>query len=293
VSKLFDKRDFLRLLSSAAVAAPTAAVVASKGGQKNSGQSENESAYERVMRTKTIRCGYDVWPPIIVKDLNSGRLSGIFYDYMEALGKNLGLKIEWINGISYGNYISELHYNHIDAMCAGVWPVGEVITSVDFTSPLYYIEIDTYVRADDFRFDKDLSALNDPRYTIASIDGLIPARIANADFPKAKVMSLPQASPPGDMLLSVADGKADATFTDTLTASDYIKHNPGKLRKVAAQRPIRIFGNTMAVAKNQDALLRMLNYATEELQNSGAIESIVQKYEKMPGVLLMQKTEYK
>jgi ABC-type amino acid transport substrate-binding protein len=272
-----DKRDFLRLLSSAAVAAPTAAIVV-----KSVKEDAKPSIYDRVIKTRTIRCGYDVWPPIIIKDVNTGKISGIFHDYAETLGRNLGLKIEWVSGITYANYVSELQYGHIDAMCAGVWPIGTVITAVDFTDPLYYVTIDAYVREGDMRFDGNIAVLNDPKYTIANIDGLIPARVAAQDFPKAKTLSLPQTAPTSDMLVSVADGKADITFTDVLTADDFMKNNPQKLRKVSLPSPIRVFGNTVAVAKNNEPFLRMLNNATQEMRNSSSIDRILDKYEPYP-----------
>jgi ABC-type amino acid transport substrate-binding protein len=279
--RLFDKRDFLRFLSNVAVAAPTAALV-SKSVQKEATPDQATQAYDRILKTRTIRCGYDIWPPIMEKDSNTNKLSGIFYDYMESIGKNLGFKIEWINGITYANYFSELEYNRIDAMCAGIWPIGTVIAAADFTDPLYYIAINAYVRTNDARFDNNLSILNDPRYTIADIDGLVPARIAAQDFPKAKTLSLPQTAPASDMLLSVADGKADITFTDAITAGDFIKNNPGKLRQVPLAKPVRVFGNTIAVGKNSEPFLRTLNNATQELLNSGTVDRILDHYEPYP-----------
>jgi polar amino acid transport system substrate-binding protein len=282
MSSEMDKRDFLRLLSSAAVAAPTA-VIASSTMQTINVTSEKHSVYNQVTKARTIRCGYDIWPPIIDRNPNTGQLSGIFYDYMEAIGQNLGLKIEWVDGISYASYITDLKFDRIDAMCAGVWPIGEVIGAVDFTPPLYYVPINAYVRADDFRFDHDLTILNDAHFTIADIDGLVPARIARQTYPKAKTMSLPQTSPASDMLVSVVTRKADITFTDAMTAEDFMKYNPGALRQVPTPQPIRIFGNTVAVDKGNDDFLRMLSYATEELQNSGVVENILNKYETYPG----------
>jgi ABC-type amino acid transport substrate-binding protein len=274
-----DKRDFLRLLSSAAVAAPTA-VIAAKTTQSDAAR--KILTYDRVIKSRVIRCGYDIWPPIIIQDLNTTKLSGIFYDYMEFIGRNLSLKIEWVSGTTYANYFEELDYGRIDAMCAGVWPIGTAIAAVDFTDPLYYIAINAYVRDGDTRFDPKLSILNNPTFTIADIDGLVPARIAAQDFPNAKTLSLPQTTPASDMLLSVANGKADITFTDALTAGDFVKNNPGKLRQVPLTNPVRIFGNTIAVGKGNEAFLRMLNNATQELQNSGAVDRILDQYEPYP-----------
>lgn len=43
---------------------------------------EKESSYDRVMRTRTLRCGYGIFQPMIMKDPNTRKISGIFVDIM-------------------------------------------------------------------------------------------------------------------------------------------------------------------------------------------------------------------
>src|ERR1700735_3304508 len=61
------------------------------------------TAYERVMRTGTIRCGYVRWYPYFTKELKTGELSGLNYDAMAAIGEELDLKIEWAEEVGWGN----------------------------------------------------------------------------------------------------------------------------------------------------------------------------------------------
>ena len=84
MGKLFDKREFLRLFGSAAVAAPTAAIVSkSTSGEKSN---RKETAYERMTRTNTLRCGYNLWEPWVMKDPTTGVMSGAFVDFIEMIG---------------------------------------------------------------------------------------------------------------------------------------------------------------------------------------------------------------
>ena len=46
---------------------------------------DKESAYERVIRTGIIRCGYFVWPPFLAIDPNTNKKSGIFFDIVEEI----------------------------------------------------------------------------------------------------------------------------------------------------------------------------------------------------------------
>ncbi len=290
MGRLFNKRDFLRLIGSAAVAAPTALAV-SEATKKDTGQ--KLSVYDRVMKTRTLRCGYGIWPPFINKAPNTGKLSGVFYDYTEALGQALGLKIEWVEEISSGEFPSALETGRIDAMCFSVWPNASRAREIDFTDPIYYTAHYAYVRTGDARFDNNLDAINDPSVTVVAIDGEMGALIAASDFPKARKLELPQMADQSQAFLNVTTRKADVFITDLSTAAEYEASNLGKIKQVVSSSPIRIFRNTIAIAQQQDQFRRMLDTATEELLSSGKIEKIIEKYERYPNTFLRVEQGYR
>src|SRR2546430_1529683 len=53
------------------------------------------SAYDRVIKSGTIRAAYLDYPPAFRKDAKTGKASGIFVDTLEQVASNLGLKVEW------------------------------------------------------------------------------------------------------------------------------------------------------------------------------------------------------
>ncbi|MDD3182723.1 MAG: ABC transporter substrate-binding protein [Alphaproteobacteria bacterium] len=246
------------------------------------GQVKKETVYERVMRTGTIRCGYGTWPQFDMKDPNTGTMSGINVDYMNEVGKALELKVEWSEEVGYGSFIEALNGDRIDMMC-GVWPNAPRSKQADFSHPIEYTAIAAFVRADDVRFDESLSKLDDPAYTIATIDGDMALLIAKQDFPRAKIFSLPQMSDLGLMVSNVAEGKADIAFTDVTIGLEFMKNNPGKIKMMHPENPVRIGANAMAVKKGQQDFLNMIDITTDELLFSGVIERILTKYEKYPG----------
>ncbi|NTU76297.1 MAG: amino acid ABC transporter substrate-binding protein [Alphaproteobacteria bacterium] len=254
--------------------------------------SSRESTYDRVMRAQTLRCGYVVWPPYIAKDPKTGAMSGIFYDYLEALGKALNLKIEWAEEIGMGEFPAALESGRIDAECDSTWPNASRARQIDFTIPIYYVAHHVYARADDDRFDGRLDRIDDPAVRIVSIDGEMAGLIAANDFPKAQTLQLAQLAGQADPFLNVAMGKADVYIADSATAAAFEAHNPGKIRRVLSSSPLRVFGNTIAVAQGQEKFRRMLNAATQELLDSGRLEKILQKYEKIPGSLLRVAPHY-
>ena len=245
--------------------------------------SKNESAFDRVMRTKAIRCGYVVYAPTVIRDPNTKQLSGIMHDVIETIGQRLELKIDWVEEATWANYMEGLYTGRYDAVCAAAWAnnLGEWPKS-EAVGPVFYSGITIWTRPDDHRFDSNFTAINDAEITIASIDGTIPGRIAATDFPNAKVLSLPQSGDHSLNLLNVADGKADLTMVENYTGNEYLANNPNKLRNITPQNPIRIYPNVFLVGKGEYKLQTMLQMVLNEMQNNGEVDKIISKYEKYP-----------
>ncbi len=243
--------------------------------------SVKESAYDRVMRTQTIRCGYALWAPMLMKDPNTGKLSGVFYDYVEALGKALSLKIDWAEETGLGDFPAALNFGRIDAMCSGGWANSARARIIDYTSPILYQPVFVYARIDDHRFDNNLAAINNRSILIAAIDGGTPRVIAEHDFPEATFYSLPQLSDMSEPFVAMSMKKADLVLMEPSTAAAFAQHNPDKIRRVPLPAPLRVFGTGLAIGGGQDRLQHMLDMATRELISSGEITRIMDSYKPL------------
>lgn len=245
-----------------------------------------ESLHDKVIRVGELRCGYALWPGLLEKDPNTGAMSGLFYDYMEQLGSSMQIKIVWAEEVPWGDIVEALQARRIDAHCAGAWTNAIRGKFVDFTTPIIFHPINAYVREGDTRFDNNLSAINSPDVTISIVDSESAATVAKTDFPKAKTISMPKGTEGAQMILNVLHKKADITFTDPSMAQEIMKNNPGKLRQVQAQFPLRVFGVGLAIRKGETTLKDSLNVATNQLLWAGGLEKILNKYEKFPGQFL-------
>ena len=163
---------------------------------------------------------------------------------------------------------------------------------VDFVTPLHYTGVYIYAKEGDKRFDKNLAAVNKPEVKIVSVDGDIFAKVAKLDFPGSTPFSMPQMTTEADTYLSVADGKADLVLNEPASAAEYMKHNPGKIREVVLDSPLRFYAASIVVKGGEDRFRRMLDVATVEMHGSGAIEKIIQKYEPVEGAILRVATPY-
>jgi ABC-type amino acid transport substrate-binding protein len=249
---------------------------------------ENILVFDRVIANKEIRCGYVAVPPHIIKDPNTGRLSGIIYDVMEEAGKLLDLKINWAEEVGFATMNPGLDAGRYDAICFGYWqnPTEAKLGYLGFSTPLYYMPVGAFVRVDDARFKQGLDPINDPDIRISSSDGMIASMIAQQDFPNAKVISLPNMTDVSQNLMEVITGKADVTFLAYRDGFRFEKMNPGKVRNIDIDQPVRVFPSTIAIPQNDRRFEVMLNTAFIQLLNGGQINRILKKYEEYPGAIL-------
>lgn len=261
-----------------------ALVVSFVGAKIFSGETrDSQDLLETVLNRGEIRTGYVVYPPAFIKDPNTGELSGIFHDALEEAGKNLGLKINWVEEVGWGTMIEGLKAGRYDVIASGIWPNSARAKNADFTIPLFYSAVGIYTRTGDNRFSNNINAINSNGITIATIDGEMSSFIAQSNFPNAKTISLPQDTQVSQLLLNVRTGKADVTFVEAAIAEEFLANNLGSVQNIVPNNPIRSFGNTMVVPKNQDGFKSMMNTALEELFNNGVVDGLVKKYEKYPG----------
>ncbi len=78
---------------------------------------DNETTYERVTRTKILRCGYLPYEPYILKDPNTGQLSGVTVDYLNSVASRDGFKIDWSEEVNIDQIAAALSAKKIDAFC--------------------------------------------------------------------------------------------------------------------------------------------------------------------------------
>lgn len=245
-----------------------------------------ESAYNRVLRTGVLRCGYADWPPyVFVKDPTTGKTSGIFVEVTEAVAAKLNIKVEWTANTGWGSMAEDMRGQRFDAFCAGAWRDGQRGRFLTYTMPVFYGSNYPYVAIDDHRFDKDLAIVNDPTIRISTMDGETSDQVAQQFFPKATKVSIPQLGQITDILTNVADRKADIVFTEPSFVNGFMEANPGKLRR-AQNTPFQTFPTCLAVEIHETELRDMLDSALAELHSTGVIDRIISKYSTDPAVFL-------
>lgn len=239
----------------------------------------------QVLESRTVRIGYVVNPPALIKDPNSGELSGIYFDAVQDMGKNLGLEFKWVEETGWATMVEGIEARRYDVVVGGIWPSSQRGKRVVFSRPLYFSPVNAYVKNSDVRFS-DYAQLDSPEVTIATLDGEMTSIIASTTFPKAKTLSHSQDVPGSQLLLDVVGGKADVTFLEKVYAEEFLTKNPGTIKAISNVKPLRFFGNTIVLPMGEEEFVNVINVALGDLLASGLDESYLRKYERYPGSFL-------
>lgn len=253
---------------------------------------DKESVYDRVMRTRTLKCGFFEENPFTIVDPNTNKHSGIANDLAETIAKQLGLKIQWEGVANFANMADDLRTGRYDAICASVFILPRAGV-MDYTTPYVYVPTYGYTRVGDTRFDNNLAAVNNSKVTVALIDGEGSSTIVQQRYPKLKPYALPQMADISQMLLAVAEKKADIGFVLPTVYNQFQENNPGKLRRVPSKDPLHVFAVSFAIKPDEPAMKNLLNFMMTQLIVSGEMDRIVDKYEPAPGTFLHADKPYK
>lgn len=269
-----DKRDFMKTLALGAAGVPLLSLAAC--GQKQSAQ-KIETSFERIVRTRKIRCAYAAYEPAIIIDPVTRQINGVFYELANLVGQYLGLSVEWVEEVGYGVIIEGFKTGRYDLFGGAVWPTSERGVVANFTNPTYFSALHLWTRAKETRFES-YRDLDKPSVILSTKDGDISDSIAKASLPQAKRLSTMQLDDKSAEFINVVNGKADAAFAEPYAARLFMEKHPGTLKAVEPNNPLRVFGHTMMFNDDDWRLKKMFDTALAEIQNAGIITKLVERY---------------
>lgn len=236
-------------------------------------------ALDHVIATNTINCGYVEYHPALTS--KDGVWQGFNADILSEVARKLELKHEFKTATGWATVVADLEAGKFDMLCSGFWVHPNVGKFALFSRPIMYQPVFVVARADDKRFNEKTN-LNEEKFKMVALDGDNPVNIAAADFPKAQVLALPNMTDFSQVLVNVADAKADFTIVDAYTFGAYNKTNPGRLKIVTPAAPSRVYP-VAYVFKKEDVVFRdAVNAALEEMILDGTMNRILGKYDDFP-----------
>lgn len=237
---------------------------------------QEEKALERIVREGKIKVCYMPWPPVVIKDPNTGEISGEMVDAIDEIASEANLTVEYVES-TWGTFAAAVQSGQCDAAIP-IFSTIQRATVLAFARPIFYAGNGILIKAGDTRFES-IEDFDKPEIRIAVIQGEVGHLYVQKNIKNAQVTVLPG----GDISLAPAQvsmGKADAAFTDAWTIAQYAKEHP-ETADFLDLHPEAAYGinpTTIALRHSDTDLLNFLNTAITDLEANGKLKEFGQKY---------------
>lgn len=216
----------------------------------------------------TIRVGTDAtFPPMeFIKD---GKRTGFDVELIEALGKEMGKTVEWVD-IDFKGLIPGLISNRFDVAASAIYMTEERRKVVNFTDSYYKGGLAVLVLKDD-------KTINTPADLIAGKKvsaqvGTKSISYLKDNYPAVEVVEVEKNQAMFDMLTI---GRVNAAVTGRPAAVEYAKVQP-KVRVLDEGLTTELYG--FAMRKNDTELAGQMNTALQTLHTNGEYSALTQKW---------------
>lgn len=215
-----------------------------------------------------LRVGTDAtFPPMeFIKD---GQRTGFDIELIEAMGKELGKKVEWVD-IGFKGLIPGLISNRFDIAASGIYMTDERRKVVGFTDSYYAGGLAVLVLKDDQTI-KTPADLVEGKKVSAQV-GTKSIAYLKDHYPAVKVVEVEKNQAMFDLLTI---GRVNAAVTGRPAAVEYAKSEP-KVRVLEEGLTTELYG--FAVRKNDTELAAQLNKALQTLRDNGQYAALTQKW---------------
>lgn len=214
-----------------------------------------------------LRVGTDAtFPPM--EFVENNKRSGFDIDLVEAIGKVLNKRVEWVD-IDFKGLIPGLVSKRFDVAVSAIYITDERKKVVDFTDSYYAGGLVAMVK-DGNATIKTLNDLNGKKVSVQV--GTKSVGYLGSNYPKVQLVEVEKNQ---EMFNLVEIGRADAAVTGKPAAFQYVRTRGG-LHVLEQQLTTEEYG--MALRKDTPELTKAINGALAKLKADGSYAQIVKKW---------------
>ncbi|HZF82213.1 MAG TPA: transporter substrate-binding domain-containing protein [Burkholderiaceae bacterium] len=215
----------------------------------------------------TLKVATDAtFPPM--EFIENGKRTGFDTELVEAIGKQMGRKVEWVD-IDFKGLIPALISKRVDMAVSAIYITDERKKVVDFTVPYYAGGLVVMTKADNTTI-KAPADLAGKKVTVQV--GTKSVSFLKEKYPQAQLVEVEKNQ---EMFNLVDIGRSDAAVTGKPAAYQYVRTRPG-LKVLPEQLTTEEYG--MAIRKDTPELTKAVNDAIAKLKADGTYNAIVAKW---------------
>lgn len=256
--------------SIAAVLGLTLSLVFSTGSIVSAEEADDELA--RIQEEGVLKVGVEgTYPPITYHD-EDGNLTGFDVEVAEAIGKKLGVKVEFTES-EWDSLLAAIDSGRIDTVINAVSITEERQEKYDFTEPYVSLYRNVIVKGD-----------NDSIKSLEDLDGTKVAENITTEYAE-QLEALGVEIVPIDTLQQAFDlvtsGRADFTLLEDIQFGPYIKEHPDADLKIAFtidNDPEDVDQFAIPFKKGEERLVDAVDQALNELKEDGTFKKLSEKY---------------
>jgi len=236
-----------------------------------------DSTLDRITKEKVLRVGYIVYPPAVVKDPQTGELSGEFVDIARYIADEIGARLEF-HETSWSTFVAGLQAGQYDISIAPTYAKVSRAASVHFSEPIAYLGNSAVVLKNNSSLSgvKTAQEFDHKGLRVAVVQGEAAHEFATTHFKNAQVIVL-SGSDLSAPCIAVISGQADVGLTDAYVTSRCAAEHT-QLLDVFASNPYDLSPMAWSVRNSDVSLLIFINNSLEYVSSSGRLREIESKY---------------
>jgi polar amino acid transport system substrate-binding protein len=223
-----------------------------------------------VAGAEVIRVGSDMtYAPFEYIDEKTKQPTGFDIEYMQALGKVMGVEIEFVN-TAWDGIIPGLLANQYDLLISAMTITPERLQAIDFSDPYFSTGQVIVVR----KGTTNIKTPNDLRGKIVTVQIGTTGQFAAEKIPGIRRIDTYNTMP--EAFTALKWGRADASVADELVALEEIRANPDAL--VVVGEPFTTENYGIGIKKGRTDLKNRVNAAIAELKRNGTYDQLYRKW---------------
>lgn len=233
------------------------------------GSSKDSDSNKSSGKAETLTMGTNAsFPPYEYVDDN-GKIVGIDAEIAQAIADKLGMKLE-IKDMEFESLVPAVKAKSIDLALAGMTVTDERKQSVNFSD-----SYSTGVQVVIVKENSEIKTVDDLKGKKIGVQaGTTSDTYCSEDFGEENVKQFSNGSL---AVAALANGQVDCVVIDNEPAKNYVAANSG-LKILDTEYVTEDYA--IAIAKDNDELLKKVNNALKELKEDGTVDKIVGKYIK-------------
>ncbi len=233
------------------------------------------SVLAKIKKEGKLMVGYSQTVPWFQKDAKSGNLTGIYYDVMELLGKNLEIKVEY-QEVSWANATIGLRKGDYDVFGSSLYYTIPRALVVNYVFPMWHKGRLVLTHKDFKKRFKSAADFNNPDVTFSVNVGSAEENWVKMRFPKAKIITTS-----GQIALSaepVRTKKAQLWASGDVDCLLMARKNKDWAVVVDPDHPIDVNANTWAIRYGDPEWKFFLDMWADKMVASGYVKERYEYY---------------